>query len=525
MKKYIFLFTFVILMFNLNILYAQFISKSSNDTLNNYSEARQLYHSSNTLYYASIKYNYSSSLNSIVFIKSDTMLNILWSKIMNIEEIVALDNLFELSDSSILLNGFCYDDSLDKVYNVLINFNQNGDTIWTRKIFDQQYDIGLSIFKVFSDSLLFYGTISDSLISGIIVSFDLSMKSAILSSKYSIANEPELRIVRAEYDPLNNNVVAIFFTSDPLIPVNKFHLARIDLNRDVKTTMHLFDPSTGYPLLKLDTLTSNLFIGINYNSGPSSGQNYFYSLLDSTFTVIYAHELNAPAGFRNLRDVFFNAQGVIYAFDHVRTYEFNSNGISDSLYKLFGLPNWSNIYYTSLYNKNTDYYAIGVFRKQLQNILNNLTISKGKINTTYSCLGNPQLNNYITTSFTPTFKTSIHTNYFGIQTDFLNPTISTYNFLFYDNCIVTPSVEITDSKTRLKIYPNPTSDYFLLDGLETNKEYQLIFINSMGSNVATQIISNVESIQIDCLKSLPTNIYTLIITNNEFVLVKKIVKS
>ena len=511
-------------MLNLNMSSAQFISKSSNDTLNNYSEARQLYHSTNTLYYASIKYNYSSSLNRILLIKSDTLLNTLWSKILNIEEIVTLDNLFELSDSSILLNGFCYDDSLDKVYNVLINFNQNGDTIWTRKIFDPQFDIGLSIFKLFSDSLLLYGTISDSLISGIIVSFDLSMKSIKLSSKYSIVNEPELRIVKAEYDPINNNIVAIFLTTDPFIPINKFHLARIDLNRDVKTTMHLFDPSIGYPLLKLDTLTSNLFIGINYNSGPSSGQNYFYSLLDSTFSVIYAHELNAPAGFRNIRDIFFNAQGTIYAFDNIRTYEFNSNGISDSLYKLFGLPNWSNIYYTSLVLKNNTYFALGNFRKQLQNILNNLTISKGEINTAFSCLGNPQLNNYTTTSFTPTFKTSIHTNYFGIQTDFLNLPISTYNFLFYNNCIVTPTEELIDSKTRLKIYPNPITDYFLLEGLESNKEYKLTFINSIGRLVATQITTNVESVQIDCLKSLPSNIYTLIITTNEYVVVKKIVK-
>ncbi len=507
------------------MLSAQFISKSSNDTLNNYSEAKQLYHSLNTLYYASLKYNYSSSLNSIVFIKSDTLLNTIWSKNISIEEMFSIDNLYELKDSSILLNGFCYDDSLDKYYSVLINLNQNGDTIWTRKIFDIQYDVLLRVLNVFEDSLLLYGGIEDSVNSGIIASFDLFSKSILLSSKYSIVNEANLSIVKAEYDPLNNNIVAIFFTSDPLIPVNKFHLARIDLNRDVKTTMHLFDPSTGYPLLKLDPLTSNIFFGIIHNSIPSSGQNYFYSLLDSTFTVIYAHELNAPAGFRNLRDAFFNAQGVIYAFDNVRTYEFNSNGISDSLYKLFGLPNWSNIYYTSLYNKNTDYYAIGIFRKQLQNILNNLTISKGKINTASSCLGVPQHNNYISTSFSPSLKTSNQSKYLGIITDQLNPIISTFNLIFYDNCIITSTLEITDSKNRLKIYPNPITDYFLLDGLESNKEYKLTFINSMGSTVATQIISNVKSIQIDCLKSLPSNIYTLIITNNEFVLVKKIVKS
>ena len=132
------------------MLYAQFISKSSNDTLNNYSEARQLYHSSNTLYYASVKYNYGTSLYSLLVIKSDTMLNTLWSKNLSTEDIYSIDNLYELKDSSILLNGFCYDDSLNRSYNVLININQNGDTIWTRKIFDQQYDTYLRVLLLTS---------------------------------------------------------------------------------------------------------------------------------------------------------------------------------------------------------------------------------------------------------------------------------------------------------------------------------------------------------------------------------------
>ena len=239
MKKYIFIVTFLLFMFNLNMLSAQFISKSSNDTLNNYSEARQLYHSSNTLYYASVKYNYGTSLYSLLVIKSDTILSTLWSKDISTEDIYSIDNLYELEDSSILLNGFCYDDTLNRSYNVLININQNGDTIWTRKIFHQQYDLYLRVLHVFTDSLLLYGGVEDSLNSGIISSFDLFSKSILLSSKYSIVNEPNLSIVRAEYDPLNNNIVAIFFTSDPLIPINKFHLVRIDLNRNVKTVISL----------------------------------------------------------------------------------------------------------------------------------------------------------------------------------------------------------------------------------------------------------------------------------------------
>ncbi len=505
---------------------AQFISKSTNDTLNNYSEARQLYHSSNHLFYTSIKYNYSSGLTSLVIIKSDTLLNTLWSKNISLEEIVSIDNLFELSDSSILLNGFCYNDSTDKVYNVLINFNQDGDTLWTRNLSDQQRNMSLIILNVFADSLLLYGSIADSIISGVLLSFDLASKTIQLSSKYSVINELELRIVKAQYDSLNNNIVAIFLTSDPSIPINSFHLARIELNRDVKTLIHLFDQTSGYPLLKIDPATSNIFAGTIYSAAGSGNQNYFYSLLDSNFNVIYAHELYAPIPlFRNLTQIFFNSTGSIFAFDSGRSYEFNTLGIADSVYRLFAMPNWPNTYYPGIFlNSNNCYYALGIFRKQLQNILNNLTISKGEINTVNSCLGNPLLNLYTTTSFTPTGRTAIQTGYSGIQINYPVLTVSNDNIIFYDNCNITSAEEPTASENNLTIYPNPFSDYFILEGLVANREYQLTFINAMGSMVASQIISNVTSKKIDCLKSLPGDVYTLIISTTDNVVVKKLVK-
>lgn len=84
--------------------------------------------------------------------------------------------------------------------------------------------------------------------------------------------------------------------------------------------------------------------------------------------------------------------------------------------------------------------------------------------------------------------------------------------------IITTEIDIT-SKNRLKVYPNPTTDYIIIEGI-TNANIEIF-------NLQGQIIKNVNTISnksnID-ISNIPNGIYSIRITTTDGIFVHKMVK-
>ena len=105
--------------------------------------------------------------------------------------------------------------------------------------------------------------------------------------------------------------------------------------------------------------------------------------------------------------------------------------------------------------------------------------------------------------------------FFSIQEDLGNEPFLSFRYISEMDYT---SIKDQSSANKLKIYPNPTSEYFQISGADSGSEYELI--NQQGQAVLSGFLSEEERIY---TTEFSTGIYFLEIKNNKGVTRKKIV--
>ncbi len=216
----------------------------------------------NTTYFTAITYD-STQFSNLIVAKTDSLLNIQWSKLFQKDSISFYDSeIVNLPDSSLIVIVKA-NDLLGVSFAFIFKLNSFGDTLWTSEIKKSGYDILLNKLNVNGDTLIMLGTIASSSnidqAKGLVISINLNDGEIIFSTEYSLGSFLNTRFEKGIHTIINN-IRAYFIFGFALIDSgtvnNECFILKMNDDLSISSTLLLAD-SCGPPYSDIITTENN----------------------------------------------------------------------------------------------------------------------------------------------------------------------------------------------------------------------------------------------------------------------------
>ena len=421
----------------------------------------------------------------IIVIKIDTNNNVIWSKAYGDTNYNSTVEIRELNDSNLLLIGFNINTPANYFSSIIIKMDQNGDTLWTKIIYDSIQHVFLKYLSESGDTIKLFGEFGggDSLYKGIIVEINAITGELIWSKSYSTLNNLETHFYKCERHKGGNQILILSKTvTDSITLSEKEFLNIFDYSGNPVKSIEIADSATStYSLIAVSEQSGDILIGMNNhrNTFPG-GNNFLLCLLDSALNLKYAKEFGSGFGITAFQDAIFtdSASMISLMGGQASVYLLDSTGNIFSINK---------VYFDPLYPGA----VIGLYKIIAQsdkligagNISltggshDNVLFAKSKLNGT-GCQNSlfSGSNTNATVSMLPGIMhvdiiNSLHSlssmNYMSVNINF---NIACQTIGLYEN----------ENAIDLKIFPNPVDQIFTITGLPVNKKYKIHLFDCLG---------------------------------------------
>lgn len=496
---------------------AQYVTLVSNNTSGSQYISDLIQHT-NSNYYITGTIDPGSFGNWDIFVsKLDTNNDLLWSKVCGDAYYNQGLNIVELSDSNILITGYSSNPPGNS-WTTLIKLNQNGDTLWSRSIFDSTQYIILSYLDNSEDTIKLFGTLAtDTTAKGLIVAISSLTGEIFWSKSYQIPGYLRTLFSRGiTQKATSKSFILIQTETDSIIILRQAFLSAFDREGSPISVKYLAD-SCGFnsPILNVSEESGNIFIGFNNFRYSGLLVNYLFCMIDSVGQLRYSKESVAQFGSRTFQSALIidSTQSVVVA-SGLKICRLDSTGNMTAINKIYddpGFPSASGSF-SKMISSNNKLITVGSLRNT-NNPPVNLLYVKSELDGT-GCEILPDSDSTVDVPVAMTndiINVDTLTSLFSIQ----GINYNTFNLIFNVACQANIGFdEIVYSNNDYLVYPNPFYNYLKLKGTWKKDDCKIKIYDYLGQVVYNgENLLNNESITID-LNYLRPGLYLISITDN-----------
>lgn len=439
---------------------------------------------------------------------------------------------FELPDSTLIISSSAYNNNEFKTYTSLICIDKNIDTLWTYHLGDSIFHVAIKPFYFENGILYLFGKCyKNNTQKAIIVAFDINSKVLIFSKTFNFTTNWGLYAFSIIYHPNRNTFLAsVTAELDSIYYAPTPHLFEISKTGNLINTWIMND--TINPIEnKLSYNYVDNTIMFEYQKLTASPTNFvsdgvIISILDTALQTISSNRINNSINNIVLKGGIHNPINNTYIFYNASNiYIINSSGYITSAnlnYQSSTSPLSGSNYYNTYVNDSSLVftgsirYALGSkFELVLSTTnFNGIGCSNDPLNITQQPY-NFQLNSSAI---------SITEDSLVLRLNSTNLSKQQISLSTYLQCLSTSLENFNEQvSNQIKVYPNPFSDYILIEAL--NKNIESIKVMSIEGRILKSVLcENCTSYSID-LNELPSGVYFFHtqLVDKSFI-VKKIVK-